>query len=305
MVGYLVRRLIQLVLVLLVVCSLLFFLLRVSGDPAAMVAGQNASPESIEAIRHSLGLDRPLWQQYLAFLQGVATLNLGDSITTRHGALDMVMQRVPATVALTLAAFGIALTIALPVGVVTAVRPRSALSNVATLVAFLGQSMPVFWLGLLLILVFAVDLHWLPSSGGGDLPHLLLPAICLALLPLAKVLRLTRSGMLEVLHQDYVRTARAKGMAEPRVLGQHAFRNMLIPIITVLGVDLAQLLGGAVVIETVFAWPGVGRLMVDSVSGRDYPVVQAAVLMIATLVVVLNLVVDLVYHVLDPRIRLA
>ncbi len=165
--------------------------------------------------------------------------------------------------------------------------------------------MPVFWLGLLLILVFAVNLHWLPSSGGGDVAHLILPALCLSLLPLAKIVRLTRSGMVEVLSQDYVRTARAKGMAEARVLAHHAFRNMLIPIVTVLGVDLAQLLGGAVVTETVFAWPGLGRLMVDSVSGRDYPVVQAAVLMIATLVVLLNLVVDLTYRVLDPRVRLA
>jgi ABC-type dipeptide/oligopeptide/nickel transport system permease component len=305
MAGYLVRRLVQLVLVLLLVTSLLFFLLRLSGDPAAMVAGQNASPEAIQNIRHSLGLDRPLWEQYLSFLGGVLTLNLGDSITTRHGALQTVLERVPATATLTLAAFGLALVIAIPVGILCAIRPRAWVSRLAMLVAFLGQSMPVFWLGLLLIVVFAVNLHWLPTSGGGDLRHLILPAICLALLPLAKVLRLTRSGMLEVLHQDYVRTARAKGLVERHVVAGHAFRNMLIPVVTVIGVDLAQLLGGAVVIETVFGWPGLGRLMVDSVSGRDYPVVQAAVLLIATLVVLLNFGVDLLYRQLDPRIRLA
>jgi ABC-type dipeptide/oligopeptide/nickel transport system permease component len=304
MAGYLLRRLVQLGLVLLLVSSLLFFLLRLSGDPAAMVAGQNASPEAIQNIRHSLGLDRPLWEQYLRFLGGVVTLNLGDSITTRHGALQTVLERVPATAMLTLAAFALALLIAIPVGILCAIRPRAGISRVAMLVAFVGQSMPVFWLGLLLIVVFAVNLHWLPPSGGGDLRHLILPAVCLALLPLAKVLRLTRSGMLEVLNQDYVRTARAKGLIEREVVAGHAFRNMLIPVITVIGVDLAQLLGGAVVIETVFGWPGLGRLMVDSVSGRDYPVVQAAVLLIATLVVFLNFGVDVLYRQLDPRIRL-
>src|SRR5579862_5870586 len=169
MAGYLLRRLVQLVLVLLLVSSLLFFLLRLSGDPAAMVAGQNASPEAIQNIRHSLGLDRPLWEQYLSFLGGVLTLNLGDSITTRHGALQTVLERVPATATLTFAAYALALLVAIPVGILCAIRPRAWVSRAAPLVAFLGQSMPVFWLGLLLVLVFAVNLHWLPTSGGGDL----------------------------------------------------------------------------------------------------------------------------------------
>jgi peptide/nickel transport system permease protein len=304
MTGFLFRRAVRLVVVLAAISTLLFFMLRLSGDPAAVIAGPGATPEVIASISHSMGFDRPLYEQYVSFMEDVATLRFGDSLMSHREAMALVLERLPATITLVAAGFLIALLVGLPVGVLAGVRRNSAGAVVALTVALLGQSIPVFWLGVLLILVFAVNLHWLPSVGGGDLQHLALPAFTLALLLLAKIIRLVRSGLLEVLSSDYVRTARAKGLREQRVVVRHALRNALIPIVTVVGVDLAQAIGGAVIIETIFSWPGVGRLMIQAVAGRDYPVVQATTFVVAVLVVVINFGVDLGYRVLDPRVRL-
>lgn len=302
--SYLARRVLQLAVVLFGISTILFFVLRATGDPAAMLAGQNATPEAVAQIRRALGFDDPLPIQYARFMGDVVRLRFGDSITTKQDAMGMVAQRIPPTLLLTFAAFALASVVALPVGMYSALRPRTFGSGLATLGAFLGQSVPSFWLGIVLVLVFAVNLRWLPPFGAGEPRHLVLPAVTLAALPLAKLVRLTRSGMLDVLHQDYVRTAHAKGVPARLVLLRHCLRNMLIPIVTVIGVDLGQLLGGAVITETIFSWPGVGRLMVDSVSGRDFPVVQATVFVIAVLVVLINLVIDLLYRQLDPRVKL-
>ncbi|TAK29546.1 MAG: ABC transporter permease [Chloroflexota bacterium] len=305
MLHYLARRVVQLIFVLLAVSTVLFFLLRLSGDPAAMLAGQNASVETIAEIRRSLGFDQPLQVQYVRFMGQVLTLNFGDSISTHQGAMSMVLERVPETLKLTIAAFAFAIVVAFPVGIYAAMRRRSFGASLAMVAALLGQSMPMFWLGILLLLIFSVNLHWLPSFGSAEWRHLILPGITLGSLPLAKLVRLTRSGMLEVLGQDYVRTAHAKGLSPRLVLSRHSVRNTLIPIVTIIGVDLGQLLGGAVIVESIFSWPGVGRLMVQSVLGRDYPVVQASVFVVTILAVLINLFVDIIYRALDPRIKLA
>jgi peptide/nickel transport system permease protein len=302
--AFLLRRLVRLVLVLLAIATLLFFMLRLSGDPAAVIAGPNASPETIASISHAMGFDRPLLIQYTSFIGDVALLRFGDSLMSRREAMGLVLERLPATVTLVLAGFALALVVGLPIGILAGARRNSAGAFAALTVALLGQSIPVFWLGILLILVFAVNLHWLPSVGGGDVQHLVLPSVTLALLLLAKIVRLVRSGLLDVLGQDYVRTARAKGLGQARVVLRHALRNALIPIVTVVGVDLGQSLGGAVITETIFSWPGVGRLMIQAVAGRDYPVVQATAFVVAVLVVGINFGVDLVYRVVDPRVRL-
>jgi peptide/nickel transport system permease protein len=304
MTAFLVRRLVRLVLVLLAISTLLFFMLRLSGDPAAVIAGPNATPQVIASISHSMGFDRPLYVQYFTFIGDVAALRFGDSLMSRREAMGLVLERLPATVTLVLTGFVVALVLGVPIGVLAGVRRTSPGAFAALALALLGQSIPVFWLGILLILVFAVNLHWLPSVGGGDVQHLVLPAVTLALLLLAKIVRLVRSGLLEVLGHDYVRTARAKGLGERRVVIRHALRNALIPIISVVGVDLGQSLGGAVITETIFSWPGVGRLMIQAVAGRDYPVVQATAFIVAVLVVVINFGVDLTYRLVDPRVRL-
>jgi ABC-type dipeptide/oligopeptide/nickel transport system permease component len=250
-----------------------------------------------------MGFNDPFLVQYWRFLRGAVQGNFGESL--RHGqpAMRLVLERLPATFELAGAAMLIALCVAIPAGILSAVRRNTASDYCSTVVALLGQSMPTFWLGIMLILVFSVWLRVLPSSGRGDLEHLLLPAVTLGLFTTARMMRLTRSGMLEVLGQDYIRTARAKGLGEPPVVWKHALRNAAVPIVTIAGLELGALLGGSVVTETIFAWPGVGRLSVQAIYNRDYPVVQAAVFVLATTFVVVNLLVDLVYTSLDPRIR--
>ena len=301
--SYLRRRLWQSLLVLLGVSVVVFFILHLTGDPAALLLPPDATAEDIAKFRTAMGFDDPWVVQYARFLKGAVRGDFGESL--RHGepAMALVLERLPATFELAGAGLLIALGLAIPAGIVSAVRRNTSVDYVSTVVALLGQAMPTFWLGIMLILVFSVRLNWLPSSGRGGLEHLILPAITLGLFTTARITRLTRSGMLEVLGQDYVRTARAKGVGEPPVIWKHALKNAAIPIVTIVGIELGTLLGGSVITETIFAWPGVGRLSVQAIFNRDYPVVQSAVFLLASTFVIVNFLVDVVYTYLDPRIR--
>jgi ABC-type dipeptide/oligopeptide/nickel transport system permease component len=301
--SYLLRRLWQSLLVIFGVSVVVFLILHLTGDPAALMLPPDATAEDIAKFRHDMGFDDPVAVQYVRFLKGAVRGDFGQSI--RHGepAMGLVVLRLPATFELAGAGLVIALALAIPAGIVSAVRRNTSIDYISTVVALLGQAMPTFWLGIMLILVFSVRLNWLPSSGRGDVEHLILPAITLGLFTTARITRLTRSGMLEVLGQDYIRTARAKGMGEPPVVWKHALKNAAIPIVTIVGIELGTLLGGSVITETIFAWPGVGRLSVQAIFNRDYPVVQSAVFLLASTFVIVNFLVDVVYTYLDPRIR--
>ncbi|MBM4442201.1 MAG: ABC transporter permease [Candidatus Rokubacteria bacterium] len=301
---YLARRVLQSLLVLLGVSFVVFGILFLTGDPALVLMPPDATLEDIETFRRVNGFDRPFFVQYGRFLYGALRGDFGQSI--RHGepAFDLVMERMPATFELSGAALLIALCLAIPAGILSAVRRNTIVDYISTVVALLGQSMPTFWLGIMLILLFSVQWNFLPSSGRGEWQHMVLPAVTLGLFTTARITRLTRSGMLEVLNQDYIRTARAKGVANPPVVWKHALKNAAIPIVTIVGIELGTLLGGSVITETIFAWPGVGRLSVQAIYNRDYPVVQAAVFTLSATFVLVNLFVDLLYTYLDPRIRL-
>ena len=304
MLGYVVRRSAQSLLLVWLVTVVVFALLHLTpGDPASVILGENATPEQVQALRRSLGLDQPLVLQYARFLGRALHGDLGTSIRAQRPALEVVLERMPATLLLTAGAFSFAVLIGMPIGVISAVKRLSAWDHGSMALALLGQSMPGFWLGLVLITVFAVHLRWLPASGMGGVSHVVLPAITLGMFLIGLIIRLTRSSMLDVLGQDYVRTARAKGLAERIVVMQHALMNALIPVVTLLGLQLGLLLGGAVITETVFAWPGVGLTTVTAIHQRDCPVVQCAVLVSAVLVLSINWAVDLLYHYLDPRVH--
>jgi ABC-type dipeptide/oligopeptide/nickel transport system permease component len=287
--------------------TLLVFLLNAAalGDPARAALGQRADPAAVEALRREYGLDRPLPERYARWLARLARGDLGQSIREQRPVLDVIVERAPATARLALAATLIALAAGVAIGACAALRPGSALDHALMALAVLGISTPVFWLGMMLALVFAVTLGWLPVSGYGDgsLAHLVLPACTLGALHTGTVARMTRSSLLEVVRQDYMATARAKGLPERVVLLKHGLRNALIPVVTVVGIGLADLLVGAPLTETVFAWPGLGRLLVAAVGQRDLPVVMGAVLVFALVYVVGNLLVDLAYLAIDPRIR--
>ena len=300
---YLLRRLAQSLLVLFGVSLVVFFILYLTGDPALVLLPPEASAEDVRRFREAMGFNDPFVVQYGRFLAGAVRGDFGQSI--RHGepAFHLVVERMPATFELAGAGLLIALCLAIPAGIISAVRRNTAADYISTVIALLGQSMPTFWLGIMLILVFSVQFNLLPSSGRGGLAHLVLPAVTLGLFTTARITRLTRSGMLEVLGQDYIRTARAKGVGEPPVVLKHALRNASIPIVTIVGIELGTLLGGSVITETIFAWPGVGRLSVQAIFNRDYPVVQAAVFLLASTFVIVNFLVDVVYTYLDPRIR--
>src|SRR5512146_1338652 len=297
--SYLLRRAWQSLLVLFGVSVVVFLILHLTGDPAALLLPPDATAEDIAKFRTARGFDDPVAVQYVRFLKGAVRGDFGESL--RHGepAMGLVLERLPATFELAGAGLLIALTLAIPAGIVSAVRRNTTVDYGSTVVALLGQAMPTFWLGIMLIRVFSVRLNWLPSSGRGSLEHLILPAITLGLFTTARITRLTRSGMLEVLGQDYIRTARAKGVGERPVVWKHALKNASIPIVTIVG----TVLGGSVITETIFAWPGVGRLSVQAIFNRDYPVVQSAVFLLASTFVIVNLLVDVVYTYLDPRIR--
>jgi peptide/nickel transport system permease protein len=303
---FLVRRLIHAVFVVWGVVTVVFFLVRLTGDPAVFLVDQSATQAEVAHARTLLGLDRPVHVQYVAFLRAVPRGDFGASIRERRPALRMVLEHLwPATVELAAAALVLSTLPAIPLGVVSATRQNRLPDHLSRIGSLFLQSMPSFWLGLMLILVFAVVLGGLlPAYGSGSLRHLILPAVTLAAAPLAQNVRLIRAGMLEVLGQDYVRTARAKGLAERFVIYRHGLWNAAIPVLTVTGLSLGFMLSGAIIIETVFSWPGLGRLIVQAVPGRDFPVIQAGVFVFALIFVVLNFLVDLLYAAVDPRIRL-
>jgi len=304
MLSFLVRRLLLTIPVLLGVATLVFSLIHlIPGDPVQSMLGEGASPESVNELRTRLGLNRPLYVQYLSFLKGVAQGNLGTSLRTSEPVTSAIADRMPATFELAAAAMLVAIVIAIPLGVLAAARAGTIVDHVATTLALIGISMPNFWLGPLLAILFAVELGWLPVSGRGTLAQLVLPAVTLGA-PLAAVLaRTTRASVIDELRELYVLAARARGVSRIRAVLKHAFRNSLIPIVTVLGLQLGAVLTGAVITETIFAWPGVGRLLIQSIGFRDYPLVQGCILLIALTYVSMNLLTDLAYGLLDPRIR--
>jgi ABC-type dipeptide/oligopeptide/nickel transport system permease component len=302
--SFLVRRILLTIPVLLGVATLVFSLIHlIPGDPVQSMLGDGASPESVNELRSRLGLDRPLYVQYMSFLNGVAHGNLGTSLRTSEPVTAAIADRLPATFELAAAAMLVAVVIAIPLGVIAAVGAGTFVDHIATTLALIGISMPNFWLGPLLAIVFAVELGWLPVSGRGTLAQLVLPAVTLGA-PLAAVLaRMTRASVIDELRELYVTAARARGVSRVRAVLKHAFRNSLIPIVTVLGLQLGAVLTGAVITETIFAWPGVGRLLIQSIGFRDYPLVQGCILLIALTYVSMNLLTDLAYGFLDPRIR--
>ena len=301
---YVVRRLWQSALTLVGVSVLVFVILRVvPGDPAKMLLPEGAPQSAIEELNRQLGLQEPLYVQYGLFVQSVFRGDFGQSFQYRAPALQVVTERLMATVQLALAAMLITVGVGVSLGIVAAVRRGTGYDYASTVLAVLGQSLPNFWLGIMLILLFGVALRWLPTSGFESWRHVILPAVTLAAFPMALVARLTRSSMLEILGRDFIRTARAKGLAERAVILRHALRNAAVPLLTVLGLQIGTLLGGAVITESVFAWPGMGKLVVDAIFFRDFPVVQTVLILSATILVVINLLVDLLYTVIDPRIR--
>ena len=304
MTRFIARRLLLTVPVLAGVATLVFSLIHlVPGDPVQAMLGESASRQDVLDLRQRLGLDRPLYLQYAAFLRGAVTGDLGRSLRTGQSVTGAIAERMPATIELAPAAMLFAVVVAVPLGIVAAVRAGTAVDHGATTLSLIGISLPGFWLGPILAIVFAVTLGWLPVSGRGSPAHLVLPAITLGA-PLAAVLaRMTRASVLEELREVYVLAARARGVSRARAVLRHAFRNSLVPIVTVLGLQFGAVLTGAVITETIFAWPGVGRLLVQSISFRDYPLVQGCILLIATTYVAMNLLTDVVYGFLDPRIR--
>lgn len=306
MTTYIGRRLLQAVVVLWGVSLIVFFLLRLApSDPITLLLAETATPEQIAEARRELGFDRPVYIQYLIFMERALQGDLGRSLFYKEPALNVILRALPNTLLLGAISFTLSVAVAIPVGIISALRRDTIWDYLGVGMALLGQATPPYWLGIMLILLFSVNLRWLPTSGSFGPEYVILPAVTLAAVLMPIVTRLVRSGMLDVLHEDYVRTARAKGLRERIVVGKHALRNMLIPLVTVLGLQLTSLLGGAVIIEQVFAWPGVGRVAVNAISSRDYPIVQASVLVISTAFVMMNLFVDVLYAWLDPRIRVS
>jgi peptide/nickel transport system permease protein len=277
----------------------------IPGDPIDLMLGENATQVDRQTLRRQLGLDQPLWQQYTTFLQRLVHGDLGQSLHSSRPVQTLIVERLPATAWLALAALCVSVGLALPLGIFAALRPRSWLDTGSMILALLGVSMPNFWLGPLLILIFSIQFGWLPVSGRGDgsLPYLILPAVTLGTGMMAVLTRMTRSSMMETLREDYIRTAAAKGLSAWTVVVKHALSNALIPLVTLIGLQGGALLGGAVITETIFAWPGLGELTVRAIQQRDYPVVQGCVLVIALTYVVMNMITDILYAIVDPRIR--
>jgi peptide/nickel transport system permease protein len=300
---YIARQLVQFVVVILGISILAFAILHVLGDPVLLLLPQNAGKEEFERYRHLLGLDRPLYVQYGKFLSKAVVGDFGKSWYADTPAFRLVLERMPPTIYLTFAGLFVALLISLPLGILAALKRHSWVDNLCTTIAVAGQAVPLFWLGIMMIIVFSVRLRLLPASGYDSWENFLMPSFCLgaALAPLT--MRLVRSGVIEVMNMDFIKTARAKGVAESMVVIKHAFRNACIPVITVIGLQFGQLLGGAIITETVFAWPGVATLTVESIRNQDFPVVQCAVILLALVIVSVNLIVDLAVAFIDPRIR--
>ncbi len=304
MLRFLARRLALTIPVLLGVATLVFSLIHlIPGDPAQAMLGDAAAPQDVEELRRRLGLDRPLPEQYAAFMGGLARGDLGTSLRTSEPVTTMIADRLPATFELAAAAMAVAVAVAMPLGIAAAVWRGTAVDHGAMTLALMGISIPNFWLGPLLAIIFAVELGWLPVSGRGTWAHLILPAISLGAALAAILARMTRATLLEELREQYVLAARARGASRLRAVVRHGFRNSLIPVVTLIGLQFGAVLTGAVITETIFAWPGIGRLLIQSISFRDYPLVQGCILLIAITYVGVNLLTDLVYGVLDPRIR--
>jgi peptide/nickel transport system permease protein len=302
---YLAQRAVWGLVVLFGVSIVVFVIVRViPGDPVRLMYPEGMTEATLQQARVELGLDQPLYVQYFVFIRQALQGNLGDSYRYQRPVLDLVRERLPATAELSLAAVVLALVLGVPLGIIAAVKRNSPLDNLVMLLAILGQSMPTFWLGIVLIVVFAVTLHWFPTSGMQGLNYIVLPALALSGFMIALTARVVRSSMLDVLSQDYLRTARAKGLGEVTVVVRHGLRNALIPVVTILSLQVGTLLGGAVITETVFAWPGIGLLAVTAISQRDYNIVQAVVLLSTVVFVGINLLVDIAYTWLDPRVRL-
>ena len=321
---FLIRRLLQSIFVIIGVTLLSFVTLHLAGDPTYLFVSERASDDEVAETRAKLGFDRPLPEQYLSFLIGLSRGDFGNSLKSRTPAFDLVMERLPATLELTLFAMLVATVVAIPIGIVSAINRGTAVDGGVMMLAMLGQSIPSFWLGLMFILFVGLTLRWLPISGhvplfkplfAGEfevfltnLPdgirHLIMPSLTVGVFSLSRNARLVRSAMLEVLSLDYIKTARAKGLRERKVILGHAFRNALIPVVTILGLEFGFMLSGVVVVETVFSWPGVGRQVFNAINQRDIPVVQSAVVLFSFMFVLLNLIVDMLYAVLDPRVRL-
>jgi len=305
MTGYFSKRIAESLLSIWGVVTIVFFVTRVLGDPAALLLPIGASPEEIDTLRRSLGLDDPLLTQYLHFLGQVLTGDFGYSYQHGRPAMDVVLERMPATTLLASTSIVLGLIIGAVAGTIAALKRGTLAELVVMGIALLGQATPVFWLGIMLILFFSVNLGWLPTGGTGSLLHLVLPAFTLAVFVSASIARLLRSSILDILKEDYVRTARAKGLMPTTIFCWHIARNALIPVTTMTAILAGELLGGSVVTETVFSWPGVGRLIIQAIETKDFPVIQAGIAVIATIFVLINFAVDLLYGVLDPRIRLA
>jgi len=303
MTSFLLRRLGHGAVSIIGASMVIFVISRLSGDPTALLVPPDAPPSAVAATRAALGLDLPLWRQYLIFATDALHGDFGQSYRWQTSALGLVLDRLPATIELAVAGLVVSVALAVPLGVLSAVRRGSVLDRLARLFALLGQAMPAFWVGLLLILLFAVELQWLPAFGRGGLSHLVLPAVALGWYPVAAQTRIVRSAMLDVLDSDYIRLARGLGTPERTLVWKYALRNAAVPLVTMLGVYFASMLGGAFVVEVIFAWPGLGRTVVEAVFSRDFPVVQAGVLFTAVLFVLSSLLVDLSYGLIDPRTR--
>jgi ABC-type dipeptide/oligopeptide/nickel transport system permease component len=302
MLRFLLKRLWHTVFVVIGISVISFFFIHLSGDPVMLMLPADASHQEIETLREQLGFNAPLYEQYFRFAYKALQGDFGNSLYYKIPAMQLILERLPASLELATAAMLIALVVAIPIGIISAVRRGSLIDMGSMLGALFGLSMPHFWLGIMLILLFSVQLGWLPTSGRGGFSHLIMPSVALGLSLTAMFARLTRSVMLEVLNLDYIRTARSKGLRERVVISKHAFKNALIPIVTVAGMQFGFLLGGTVIIETVFAWPGVGRLVVQAIFNRDYPLVQSIVLVLALIFVAVNFLVDMLYMYLDPQI---
>ena len=303
---FLARRLLQTIVVMLGVTAISFGAMFLNGDPTLLLLGETRgmSQADIEAFRQRMGFDRPVIVQYFDWLGSAVRGDFGISLHHRQSNFQLVMQRLPATLELTVVAIVLALLLSFPLGILAAIKRDSWIDRVAMLGAMFGQSLPVFWLGVMLMLVFGVMLRWLPVSGRGSLSNLVMPAITVSVFSMARNARMIRSSMLEVLGADYIRTARSKGLGEWLLIVRHALRNALIPVVTLIALDFGALLGGAVITEQIFAWPGVGRLVLQAINTKDFPLVQASVTILALTFVLINLAVDMLYGLLDPRVRL-
>ncbi|MGZ7440212.1 ABC transporter permease [Paenibacillus sp. TH7-28] len=303
MAKYIIRSLLQVIPVLFIITLIVFVLVHVTGDPVSMMLPDTATPEDREVLRVALGLNQPLWVQYKIFVFNLLQGDFGDSFRYGQTALPIVLERLPASFELAAASMAVACCISIPLGIWSAVRRNSFLDLLISGISVLGKAMPSFWVGIMLILLISVELEWTPVSGRGGLSHLILPALTLGSGIAAEMTRLIRSSFLEIIGQDYIRTARSKGLREIIVLGKHALRNALIPVVTISGLQFTNLISGSLVTETVFSWPGMGQLIVQAINTHDMAIIQAAVFVIAFIVILINLFTDITYKLLDPRIK--